>query len=247
MKCVNVYIARRGRREHLENCLYYLNQANSKVRYDVVVFICSDDPIDVVGDFPNLRMVWTYAPSKVAEFNKARLLNDCVSLGNQSARKYDWVSIVDLDMIYPENWFTMVEQQMLMGVDYLVCHGWKLGDGTQNDVNKHPSFEALLQLPKEEFSVGPSQVSISQKGYQIIQQYFPGNLYREEFLGWGGEDSVLSSISRKLSIEKRLQKAELNGIWLHQYHEFKGNHPTYPANYTLYKKINSEIMSKTLS
>jgi hypothetical protein len=240
---VNVYIAKRGRDEHLKNCLHYLNEANRERRYLVTVFITEDRSCPS-GAFPcsiyNHLSVWWSICNIGGAFNKSKLLNKCIEDGNQL--EYDWFSICDLDMIYPPNWFHLVEQEIKTGVDYLVCHGWKLGEETQESVSQSKAFEELLLLSKVEFPVGPSQVSMTSRCLRLLLNTFGSPLYDESFIGWGGEDSILSSMSRKLYSEGRIIKRELPGVWLHQYHEEKkGGHPDYRKNFEHYQQRNAEI------
>ena len=243
---VKVVIAKRNRLEHTLNCLRFLDYANEHKYFDVNVCVCDDTYSEFLTNdysFANLSVTKIHLKNEGA-FNKSQLLNEGIK--NSTSGTFDYMMIVDCDMIYSPTTFSVVNNLISQGYDYVVCHGWKLGEGTQNLVNSANSFDDVYKLPKEEFNVGPSQVSISNKGYQIIQQYFPGKLYREEFAGWGGEDSVLSSVSRKLALDGKLRKTEVSNVWLHQYHEFNGNHPLYKSNLQLFKQIDAMIMHKNL-
>lgn len=247
MKKINIFIAKRDRDEHLKICLHYLNLANESKKYDVEVHVIDDGfVLEKQNIYDNIRVLYYRLSDKPLFFNKAKLLN----FGFERARKdFDWFSIVDVDMIYSSKWLDILNFKINQeNYDYVVSHGWKLKEKTQEEVNKLLPFEQLLLLGKEEFAVGPSQVTITKKGYGRIQQYFPGPLYNEKFIGWGGEDSVLSSISRKLKKEKRINKLELPQIWLHQWHKEnmgEGN-PCYQNNFNLWEKLDTEIRSKKL-
>jgi hypothetical protein len=248
---INILIAKRDRLEHILNCLRFLNYANEKKEFDVNVYVCEDTedcnsiiaPWKNIDQFSNLNIISVYLKN-TGVFNKAKLLN--TGIRNFINKPFDWFSVIDCDMLYPPDFFNTIKLSISQGNDYIVCHGWKLKEGTQVQVNNAKLFDSIRNLPKEEFIVGPSQVSISYKCYQIIQEYFPGNLYNEEFTGWGGEDSLLSSVSRKLFLEKKIKKVEINGKWIHQWHEFMGNHPYYEQNNSLFKKLHAEIMNKNL-
>jgi len=248
VKQVNIYIAKRDREEQFLNCLHYLNEANKNNKYMVTVIVAED--VDKLSyrsiSFPNIEVKFLEFIS-TGLFNKSKLLNACIECGDKL--DYEWFQICDLDMLYSPDYFDMVGSLIGNGADYIVCLGWKLLEGSDYLVQKHLPFNVILETNlKSEFIDGPSQIAVTRKGHNIIKKYFPESLYNAEFLGWGGEDSVLSSKSRILEIRGKLNKVKLRKIWIHQWHvEKKGEgNPHYAENLALYNKLNAEIMSKNI-
>ena len=243
IKQVNIYIAKRGRDEHFYNCLYYLNEASrlSKRKYIITVFVAEDVETLNYSSLlcPNLKVIFRENITK-GLFNKSELLNNCIEYGDQL--DYEWFSIVDLDMIYPPNWFDTIEKMIWTEVDYIICHGWRLNHETQGKIDEHLAFEQLLQLPKEEFPVGPSQVTMSRRGYDTIKKYFPEPIYNEGFKGWGGEDDILDCKSKVLYSSGKLSRVDISQVWLHQWHLLdRGVLKEYSSNFKLYQELRDKI------
>ena len=205
MKFVNIIIAKRGRDEFLPYCLSCLNVANVERNYDVRVYIIDDSEPFIAFNhkhYPSIEVI--HIPFKTqGEFNKAKLLNDGLEFMRQP---FDWVSIVDLDMIYNPSFFKEVESVMNTR-SYVICMGRNLESG--------PTFS----FTTGERSLGTSQISMSPNLYELFQKIYGEKLYDEGCFNWGAEDSIVSFRAMDMEREKLLKIEKLGNMWLHLPHE----------------------------
>lgn len=232
MSKVSIIIPKRDRSEFLKICLHYLNICCANKRFDVNVYIVDDsifaDNPDIT--YPNFKCL-TYLPiPHLGKFNKSKLINYALSKMDD----FDLLSIIDCDMIYDEDFLDSVYRNISLGAGYVVSHGYKLGKNLSDYIAlMKPNLEYIKgSSDKEEFKVGPSQISMTRSTYKMFIDTFGSPLYDPYYEGWGAEDSDLSFKSMFLSSRNLLSKVELLGVWYHLYHESRNTDPVqYNKNY----------------
>lgn len=218
MAKINIIIAKRGRNKHYTTCLHYLNLANQNKIHDVVVYT-ADDGVDKLTEIPkldNVSLEYIIIPYN-GPFCKTILLNNIIN----NMRQSDWMSIVDADMIYINDFYETI-CRTINNKTYIVSHGYKLNEPSTSTIlasKTLPDIHYITGLQKSEFVVGPSQISLSYNLLQKFKNIFGNNLYDERFIGWGGEDSQLSFKSSEMVKHKLINKVALRGMWYHLHHE----------------------------
>jgi len=228
MRTINILIPKRGRIEYLKVCLHYLNTANADRKYDIIVYVVDDTetgyPLPV---YDNIQVQQEYLKGD-GWFNKSKLLN----YGLSKARyDFDHISVVDADMCYTTNFFGAVSASFDNGADYIVSHGYKLTEASSKHVYSLPAIGEIDNYEKEEFKVGPSQISMNRKCLDALKTYFGDKLYDEAYSGWGGEDSDLSLKSKILDRLGKIKKISINSMWYHLYHQQRNITPEESEHY----------------
>ena len=224
----NVIIAERDRPEHLKLCLDALQAA--KKDHDVSIY--------VVSDYIESTHPVCWVPIEREEpFCKSKYLN----LGLKNMRQdFDFVSIVDADIIYRPDFFDVLSQ--VKEDIWFISGGYKLHQTGTELYLRHGVrswFESCLYVDDTLRSENvkqlyPSQITLSKALYKkvltILQQE---DLYCEEFVGWGGEDSELSMMSTVLRNRRIIKKVYNPDMWYHLWHEKEINQSQHRANVTL--------------
>ena len=192
MKKFNVIIAQRGRDAHLKTCLHYLGIAAKG--YDVSVSVVQDDKLD-------------------QPFCKSALLNKGLK---EMRQDFDFVSIVDLDMVYRPDFFKIINE--IDDDTYFAALGYALDrDHSEEMIRRQLSYSTPLS---HFVCSGRSQITISKKIYSMFLDILGSEkLYDERFIGWGAEDSALSFLSTTCKRHGLLNKIELPEMWYHMWHE----------------------------
>lgn len=247
-KKFNIVIAKRDRDEYLKLCLHYLNIAAQG--YDVEVTISCDDMSNLMEfntfnfRFSNLNILWL-SNEKINNFCKSKLLNKALL---NMRYDFDYVSIVDIDMIYRKDFFSFLLKHMSDDL-YLISHGYKL----EQKSFKKLYFDTLLNIDWQNIgnlidknlqhegaslTTYPSQITLSKKLYvKLVDILNTGDLYDENFIGWGGEDSYLSFFSsycEKLGILKKQCMAD---IWYHIWHPSVRDNKLHNSNIEYFNSI----------
>ena len=231
VKRVNIIIPKRDRHEFLATCLHYLNLACANPGFKVTVYV-SDDSVNEtppLGHYKNFKLMHLRFPNS-GLFNKSRLINNALSRMDD----FDWFSILDVDMVYTHSFLNDILRKINLGADYVVSHGYKLGSSVSGHVMaSYPAIEYVMSATdKEEFRVGPSQISMTKAAYNLFISSFGSPLYDEFYEGWGAEDSDVSFKSMFLSDKRMLRKESVNDVWYHMYHESRNtNGAQYKRNY----------------
>lgn len=234
---VNVLIAKRGRNDQLDTCLYYLNEANKKDKYDVCVYIIDDgvEPHTQLQKLPHLDLKYWIRTNGSVHFNKSKLLNYGMEIFRSD---YDWFSMIDIDMAYSPRFFDTVCAG-LTSCNYLISTGWKLESEPSKKVNEnHPPFEEiLLYEPKTLFTVGPSQITMPKETLQLFEKVFKTpKLYNEDYEGWGAEDSELSFKARHMGTRGLIRRDSLTGMWFHLHHALIYDLKAYERNHDIFQQ-----------
>jgi hypothetical protein len=188
LKQINVIIAESNREDNLISCLHYLNLANVGKNYSVDVYVVKNGytPNQHVQDNINIHTIFHSMYSK--EFNKSKLLNYglfCMK------KQFSWLSVVDVDMIYCSDFFSMIDMCM-HSKSYVISKG---------------------AIP------GTSQISMSYEVYNLFKEIYGEKLYCEEFVGWGGEDSDVSFKAMDMRKSGLINIVKLPDLWYHTPHE----------------------------
>lgn len=211
-KNVNVIISKRGRDDYLIVCLHYLNKANAAKRYHINVYVVSDIRYEVNYTADNIDIRSLFIPRIDNDFNKSRLLN--YGLRNMD-NSFDWLSVVDLDMIYHKYFFNLIDLRMKER-SYIITTGRQL------DIVMTEKYRNFLIEPN--YEIGPiyqgnSQISMSNNVYSLFKKIYGDDLYCEDFCGWGGEDSDVSFKAADMSKEGLIERKKITEMWLHMAHE----------------------------
>lgn len=217
---VNLIIAKRGREDHLGACLHFLNQANTLRAFDIVAYVIDEYSTEsqALMELPRYGNL-TVRRIKVAEssdkFNKSRLLNTGLFLMRD---EYDWVSIIDVDMLYVPNFYNAVHLQLvnsIKGKAVCVCKGYSLDTSYSNNI-----LGGKMELPDGSSILrynGNSQISLTKSVVELIYQIY-SDMYCETFEGWGGEDSDMSFRLRDLAEAGLIHHHKLRDMWYHLCH-----------------------------
>ena len=183
MQKVNVVIAKRNRHRHLDVCLRALDKSNTRSWFDVVVYVVDDSKIAYNPTFncKNIKVVYThYTDTKSELFNKSRLLNYVIANMRQN---YDWFSMVDVDMLYAELFLDKVSRS-INDQTICVCNGHNIGPQVSHSIlNEKLTIHQTNMLDVAE---GNSQTSMTKTVLELIKTIY-GEVYCEEFAGWGGD------------------------------------------------------------
>jgi hypothetical protein len=203
-KKFNVIMAKRGRDRYYATCMGYLKRAAEG--HDVEVYCMADE---------------TEQP-----FNKSRLLNGALKAMRPD---FDFVSIVDIDMIYRPGFFDIIGQQR--DDVYFISRGYSLPMvASMGVISCLPTMEQLHITTKSECP-GRSQITLSKSLYlKLLDVLGTDKLYDERFISWGCEDSALSFLSTYCHRAGLLQRIEQNYIWYHLWHEKPKIDPVYELN-----------------
>jgi hypothetical protein len=222
----NVIIAKRGRDKYLRRCLESLNEV--AYGYNVNIFIGTDDSYAQLKDCYRHLSINFIRVCHTGYFNKSKLLNEALRVMDKD---FDFVSIVDVDMIYNPDFFSKIIETVISNEIYMISVGYKLTkDSTKLLIHHSIPWNTMMPqdcIDKEEKAKGkfiyPSQVTMSKDLYTKLTYILgTGKLYDETFKGWGGEDSYLSFFSTECHNQGIIQKKYVENMWYHLWHP-----PTY--------------------
>jgi hypothetical protein len=219
----NVIVPFRGRRAYRKQCLKSLDIA-AKGKDVVITLVTDEDHFtfdeDEHYDVPTTLFM---LPQEDEQFNKSRLLNKGLRMMRQD---FDYVSIVDCDMIYNPKFFDITNLGALDDV-YFISGGYKLtGSGTSYLFNHYIPYNQIPGFCIDPTSVHennnglyPSQITLTKYLYhKLLDILQTKDLYHEGFIGWGGEDSYLSFFSRACERAGLLKRHYDKNMWYHLWH-----------------------------
>ena len=217
----NVIIPKRGRDDHFEVCMVYLNKAAAYIDTPVNVYVVTETDFKIKAMMLNLNIV-TVPIDYDPVFCRAKFLN--VGLAAMS-KDFNYVSIIDGDMIYRKDFFRLVQE---IDTDtYFISGGVKLEEEfTRRCLINSTDFYRLSTNDIDEKSITenkrmlyPSQITLSKTLYhKILSILDRETLYDNRFIGWGGEDSEISFFSRVCHTEGVFYKRYSHNIWHHLFH-----------------------------
>ncbi len=217
----NIIIPKRGRDDHFETCMIYLNKAAAYIDTPVKVYVVSEKPCTLKNWTPNLTVVAVPVEHDPI-FCRAKFLNAGLAA---MGKDFNYVSIIDGDMIYRKDFFRIVQ-----GIDedtYFVSGGLKLEEEFTRQclVNSTDfygvSIDHIIEESRKENRrmLYPSQITLSKTlYYKILSILERETLYDNRFRGWGGEDSELSFFSRACHQAGVFKKEYHPSIWHHLFH-----------------------------
>lgn len=242
MKKFNIIIAKRERDEYLRWCLHFLNKANREKKHDVNIYVIDDSQIVPREDdnYNNVK-VFRYYWRVSNDFNKSSLLNYGLKIMRHD---FDYVSIVDVDIVYSSEFFDKIASRVDDNIWY-VSSGYKLTAEAMyedfnvinwQDLSRYTDNSLIEENIRQLY---PSQITLSVLlYYKILLIMKWKNLYNDKFIGWGGEDSVLSSLSSDLQRKGILKKIYDQNMWLHLYHKkLNNNAKQYEKNKILFHEL----------
>lgn len=237
----NVIIAKTGRDTFLDVCLFYLDKAASVVNFNVNVYVIDTKSLHL----PTYKSIKVKAHQLAEQklFNKAILLNYGL---NVMKRGFWFVSIIDVDMIYSQDFFVRLGSTMTKW-GYIFSTGVYLTKKeTEEFICNRPETVSIIgEYPKIS---GPSQVTMHSNVYQLFNSIYGSKLYCEEFAGWGGEDSDLSYRAREMHKAGLIYRQELTYVWYHMYHDNDKRNAIINKNLYLDRKaLNKDMLQKFLN
>ena len=187
---------------------------------------------------PNITVEYMYKENTSEYFNKSELLNFAM---RHSRSDFDWMSIVDVDMIYREDFLECVTDVFESDSYKVVVNRGVLMNIGQIDTFFNDSdrlFKDLLRIYSTCVSHGYSQVSLSKLVYdQIMEIYGLNTLYDFadlEFIGYGAEDVAVGRMLASLveNIDK-ISKIVMQGMWFHVWHKRQVINPILSKQHSL--------------
>jgi hypothetical protein len=239
----NVVITKRKRNEYIEKCLYYLNEAAvySRGKHDINVYVAYDDIFEPDTKLKCLNIFSIRIDCNLRQpFHKTRLLNDA---HKRMTENYDFLITLDNDIIVKKDFFKQIN---LVCSSNRMCFlgGIKLTESsTEKIIHDRPDIDDIFNYESQYGQI------IEDSRKENRQQAYIGNialhrkmvekiktitakdeLYDERFIGFGGEDSVLSYLSRDLEVTGFAIRAYLPDAWRHMYHRRNTDNPYYNEN-----------------
>lgn len=245
MPRVNIVIAKRGRERHLNACLHFLDKCNTRFLFDVSVYVVEDRFSEHVNpeSYFSIKVCYLFLEEQPLLFNKSKLLN----YGFEHMRQdYDWVSVVDVDMIYDPRFLDKINSTLIDNT-VCVCNGYDIDLGISMFIlNGSYVIPDIASLSKY---AGNSQMSMTRNTVLLIKEIY-GELYCEKFEGWGGEDSDLSFRIYDMVKANLLRRVTFDGMWCHLWHVKERDSETYNNNTQLFRErreYNQKILERWLN
>ena len=236
----NVIIPKTGRDDFLNVCLFYLDKAASVVDFNVNVYVIDTAKLKI-PKYNSIKVKVCQLPASCV-FNKALLLNYGLEVMEQD---FWFVSIVDVDMMYSQDFFLRLESIMTKRTYVFSTGVYLTKELTDEFIRNRPSILSVRgQYPEMS---GPSQVTMHNNVYKMFKSIYGSSIYCEDFFGWGGEDSDLSYRAREMHKAGLIYRSELKYAWYHMYHD--NDRYNAVANRYLYvnrKALNKDILDRFL-
>lgn len=245
---VNILIPKRNRNEYLLTFLKYFNQSTDSKLFDVTVYIGEDikeniNKIDF-SSFKNLTVHHLFIQNlNEADglFCRGHILHQLLI---QMRSDYDWVSVIDCDMIYHPLYLHHVKELMIAPCN-IISHGELISNNQDYQVilnqNSDITFDEIRKKYNKIKSHGNSQVTLHRVCHEYIKKQlnvksiYDTSFVNENFVGYGGEDCIVSRVIWDL--KDRFPVCILENEWVHIWHERQ------PIIQTRHKK-NKELILK---
>lgn len=200
----------------------------------------------------NIKIIHTSIKCNVKNFPKARLLNFGIS--QAEAQYFDRLVMLDVDLLLRDGFISLLEN--MKKKDVLFLGGEKLKkEFTEKYFLKEKSFYDIDEDSRDALSVGENlikryigNIALTNESYKILKNYV-NPLYNPRFIGFGGEDNVLSFLVRDLTKKNILSSRYVYSAWYHLWHERAiekddFDKKQYEKNFFLFKKIVEENRKK---
>ena len=131
----NIVITCKGRKEHLNKCIEYLNYANINHQHDICVYIVYSD-VNRIKKADNINIKTFKLKDEDKHFNKSRYINYGMS---KMRDDYDYFMQWDCDLICSYNLFSLI---CITDKDWIVLSGFKLTEeATKKVLNSKEELE----------------------------------------------------------------------------------------------------------
>lgn len=200
----SILIAYGRRREALFKCLESIRAQH--IDSEIVVVDMYNDDLDLSG-YQAKYIALTRPPGDI--FIKARCLNHAVQ---HAAGEY--VSVIDCDMIISPGWFKAISEKFHPTTVIVTPVFMQPQQITRSLMAKRISIRQLISTPGYYIQTGRSQIT-------LLRKHLLRRLLREEYIGYGAEDSELND---RLAASFRFQDLDKRTPFYHMYHP--RNHPT---------------------
>ena len=231
MNKINLIIAKRNRDDYLNLVLHNFNLSNQNKKHDVAVYIGEDIRENInkfnYSKYHNLKIEHIYVPNLPEAqglFCKANILNTLLIKMRQD---YDFVCVVDTDMVYRNDFFDLISSILKSGqsMENLL---FSLGAYTDANTDYKKiqrdrfSYDAIIKSTSHKaWTAGHSQISITRAYHEhikkilSIQSIYDTKSLGHNYIGYGGEDTLVKWILQS----SKAKVIKLPDIWVHVWHE----------------------------
>lgn len=231
MPAFNVLIPKRGYTEFVKQSLRFMDLASRG--HNVVVYLIenNDEPVPYDMQYAKVeQLVETETASQ--PFQRGALLNFGLARMRQDA---SFLTILDADSLICPNFFDIVAEETGPQT-HAVTLGISLAKSTQAS-----SFDPNLTWDEgQTFAVdssrpgGLSQFTIRLEFYRKVLEFFEiSELYLRCFIGWGGEDNIVTDYFRALRHHNQCEIKMLKDMFLHIWHPHNKSSETFQKNLDL--------------
>lgn len=242
----NIVITKRKRDRHISKCLHYLNNAAKQVvkKNEINVYVMYDDVFKNDLKLNNIN-IFSHRVNldQKKPFCKTILLNKA---HEKMTQFYDILITLDNDIIVKKDFFKQILTNC-KATNMVFLGGLKLNQvSTEKILNSDIDHDLIFEKNNEFGEISPiSVIENSQQAYignialhykmveQIKNITNKNKLYDDRFIGFGGEDSVLSFLSMDLMRTGLAKRIYLPDAWRHLYHERNTDNPYYKKNVNL--------------
>ena len=216
----NIVITCRDRYDYLIKNLFYINIANHNKTHDINVYTVTDKRYNADG-FKNIHVVPVKTKDDGGAFNKSKYINKAVRVMRQT---YDYFIQWDVDLIMNPELFDNIEKD---GTEWIVLSGEKLtAESTELVFAKMLKWDNVQLLGKDNNSIRDNKmnryvgnIAVKKETLDLYMKILKqDDLYNEDFVGWGGEDSLLSITSTKMMQYGVIKKIYFYDAWNHLHH-----------------------------
>ena len=219
MKKFNILITNYNRNTHFKICLNYLfknlgiKTVGDKIKHDVSLsFLPFNDKFGIID----------------GKFCKSIVLNKLIE---KLSDDFDYLIQLDCDLIVRPDLLDIIINE---DKDWLVLGGLKLSEkSTRAIFDDEIPYEYIEKMEVENSSreinsrkgfVG--NIAVRKECYlKYLEITKQKELYDPRFIGWGGEDSVLSMTSTHMANNNLITKKYLPDAWRHMWHEKETEKP----------------------
>jgi len=154
-------------------------------------------------------------------FHKAKLLNEAIDSMND-----DWNVFVQLDADVCLRGTIFDDLEVLHEKSFAFLGGVKLTEEASHEIERViPPWQEMFdkEVDPESINLNRRQgyvgmVVLHRELFETARGFLGGKLYDERFVGWGGEDSVISFLSRDMQARGMCKREYIFDAWRHLWH-----------------------------